>query len=436
MSLLNAVRSQINPQNPLLLLYHKAKALLAALLYGFPANKLKVIAITGTKGKSTVSHFIARIFQEAGHKVGLASSIHFQIDETIFPNETKQTTQGPFMLQRLLREMVKARCEYAVLEVTSHALNQSRLLGVNVDVAVLTNIQRDHLEYHGGFEQYLHAKGKLFAQLAKSERKPDVQKTAVLPADDPHTAYFETFTADRTIHYGANKGVVQLGEVDLHPNGTRMVIKIPNDKIAVNLTMPGEVNIKNALAAAAAALACGINLNAIKKGLEQEVAIGGRLESVRAGQDFSVVVDYAHTEDSLEKLLSLFKPLTKGRLILVFGATGGGRDKAKRSKMGKIAATYADFIVVTDDDPYTEDRMEIINQVSEGVGRKEGDNFWKIRDRREAIRLALSVAKASDTVLVVGKGCEPIQIIGEEKIPWDDRLVVREILSSELKVAL
>jgi UDP-N-acetylmuramoyl-L-alanyl-D-glutamate--2,6-diaminopimelate ligase len=350
----------------------------------------------------------------AGFRVGVASSIHFQIGDTVWPNDTKQTTQGRFRLQHLLRQMVRARCDFVLLEVTSHALVQSRLWGVNVDTAVLTNIQRDHIEYHGSFENYLHAKGLLFSGLSRAERKHGIQKTAVLPSDEPHLAYFDAFPVDRKISYGS-KGIVNARDTVLFADGSRFTLKVPNTEISVGLKLPGDFNIQNALAASAAALSFGVKLSAIQKGLEAETEIPGRLETIRSGQPFTVIVDYAHTPESLEKVLSLLKPLTRGRLFLVFGATGGGRDKSKRPDMGRVAERYADYIVVTDDDPYTEPRMQIIEQIAEGVVSErtvrarrresnlaqpiaseaeliqiEGENFWMIRDRREAVRLALS----------------------------------------------
>lgn len=436
MSLLSTLREKISPQNPLLLFYHKLLAVAAALWYRFPTIKLRVIAVTGTKGKSTVTHFITSILKAAGYRVGVVSTIQFQIGDTVWQNDTKQTTPGRFTLQKLLRAMVSDRCDFAVIEVTSHALVQSRLWGVNVDIAVLTNIARDHLEYHGGFEHYLHAKGLLFSGLARSERKFGLQKTAVLPIDDAHYPYFDSFLTDRKITYGGTKGTVRAADTVLSAEGSRFKIQVPNDQIEVHLKLPGEFNITNALAAASAALACGIKLSAVQKGLQTDTEIPGRLEVIRAGQPFTVIVDYAHTVESLEKLLSLFRSLTKGKLFLVFGSTGGGRDKAKRPEMGAVASRFVDYIVVTDDDPYTENRMEIIEQITQGVGRKEGEGMWRIRDRREAIRLALSLASPGDTVIVAGKGCEPIQIIEERRIPWDDRKVVRELLGTEMKVNL
>lgn len=420
----------------MLLLYHRIMAMLAAIWYGFPANRLKVIAITGTKGKSTVAHLLASILKEAGARVGVASTIHFQIADTIWPNESKKTTQSPFMLQNLLRQMVNARCEYAILEVTSHALVQSRLWGVNVDTAILTNIDRDHIEYHGGFENYLHAKGLLFASVARSERKFGLQKTFILPMEDSNFAFFDAFAADRKITYGLSKGMVTAQDIALLSDGSVFTLTVPNDQISVNLRLPGEFNVRNALAAATASLSLGIKLSVIGDGLKTETVIPGRLEMINVGQPFTIVVDYAHTPDSLEKLLALYKPLKKKNLFLVFGATGGGRDKAKRPIMGEIAAKYADCVIVTDDDSYTENRMQIIEEVSAGINKKEGDRFWRIRDRKQAIRLAMLLASEGDIVLIAGKGCEPVQIIDGEKIEWDDRKVVREILSSAVKVEL
>lgn len=436
MSFLNFLRSRISPQNSFLLLYHKILAVLAAIFYRFPANRLKVIAVTGTKGKSTTVHFLASILTCAGHRVGAASTIQFQIGDKIWMNDTKQTTQGPFFLQKFLREMVKARCEFAIIEVTSHALIQSRVWGINIDAAVLTNIQRDHIEYHGSFENYLHAKGRLFSLLGKLERKVGIQKIAILPAEESNLTYFETFQTDKKILYGLDKGIIRAENIKLSAQSSDFILCVPNNEIDIHINIPGEFNILNAIAAVSAAISFGIKLTVIKKGLEAAAEIPGRLEVIKLGQPFTVIVDYAHTAESLEKLLSLFKSLTHGKLFLVFGATGGGRDKSKRPEMGAAADKYADYIIVTDDDPYSEDRMQIINQVSEGIKRKEGNNFWKIRDRYQAIRLALSLAGQGDTVIVAGKGCEPIQIIGEERIEWDDRKVVREILSQEVKVEL
>lgn len=430
------LRSLISDHNPLLHFYYRIIAILAALRYGFPAQRMRIIAITGTKGKSTVTHILGKILESAGLKIGIASTIGFQIGNLTWMNDTKQTTQGRFRLQQLLRMMVNDHCDVAILEVTSHALIQSRLWGINVDTAVLTNIQNDHLEYHGSFENYIHAKGLLFKMLGTSERKRGIEKTAVLPLDDGNYPYFSTFQKDRELAFGLSKGFLHAENITYTPQGSRFTLRVPNGAEEVTFKLPGEFNVLNALAAAGAAISCGVNLQSIKKGLEEELHIPGRLERIDLGQPFTIIVDYAHTTESLQKVLELYKPLTKGKLWLIFGCTGGGRDTSKRPLMGKIADTYADMIIVTDDDSYTEDRMTIINQVCEGIARVEGTGLWKIRDRREAIRLALSMAGEADTIIVAGKGCEPVQIIDGEKLMWDDRKVIREILSSPITVAL
>lgn len=429
-------KNKLSTSNPLRLFYHQVVAVLATVYYRFPSRFLNVIAVTGTKGKSTTTNLIAGILTEAGHKVGMTSTILFQVGDNKWANLTKITTLGPFFLQKMLRRMVDEGCTHAVLEVSSHAIHQNRIWGINFDTAVLTNIGEDHLDYHGGFQNYLHTKGLLFARLNRSSRKAGIPKVTVLNKDEPHNLYFDQFLADRKYTYGLGGGTCYASDIILSPKGSTFTLHIPNHELEINFNLPGEFNVYNALAAATVGLVNNINLMVIKSSLEKSGSIPGRFESIDCGQKFTVVVDYAHTSDSLEKLLALYKKLTKGKLFLVFGATGGGRDKGKRPRMGAIAHKYADFVVVTDDDPYEEDRWEIIEQVSKGIPRQEGDRFWKIPHRLEAIKLVLSLAQEGDTVLLAGKGAEEIQIIGTQKIPWDDRKVVRELLAMELKVEI
>lgn len=410
--------------------------MLAALYYRFPSCYLNIIGVTGTKGKTTTTNLIATILSEAGYKVGMTSTINFRVGDLRWNNTTKITTLGPFFLQKLLRQMVREGCTHAVLEVSSHAIHQNRVWGVNFDTAVITNIGEDHLEYHGGFQNYMRIKGLLFARLNRSQRKPRIPKVAVLNIDDPNFLYFDQFFVDRKYTYGINSGTCRASDIALNTNGVIFNLNVPNHRLQINLKLPGQFNVYNAVAAASTALANGINLNVIKTALEKASVIPGRFETIDCGQKYTIVVDYAHTHDSLEKLLSLYKKLTKGRLFVVFGATGGGRDKAKRPKMGAVADKYADYIIVTDDDPYEDDEWQIIEEVSAGIKRQEGKNFWKIPHRREAIKLALDLAADSDVVIIAGKGCEEIQIIGGRKIPWDDRKVVRELLSRPISIEL
>jgi len=432
----NSLKKKISDTNPLRLLYHQIKAALAVLIYRFPSRHLNVIGITGTNGKTTTVNLTAMILEEAGFKVGMASTINFQIGAHKWVNTSKQTTMSPFTLQKMLRQMVKENCTHCVLEVSSHAMTQSRVMGVNFDTAVYTNITEDHIEYHGTFQLYLQAKGLLFKKLNQARRKPTIPKISILNFDDKQFDYFDQFIVDRKYTYSLKKGTCYASAIELHASGSSFILHIPNDSIKVELKLSGEFNIQNALAAATVALANNINLKTVKAALENAQAVPGRLEVIEHGQPYSVIVDYAHAPDSLEKLLELYKKLTVGKLILVFGATGGGRDKAKRPKMGEIAENFADYIVITNDDPYEEDEWQIINQISEGIKRKEGDRLWKIPHRYEAIKLALTMANPEDTVVISGKGCEEIQIIGKERIPWDDRSAVKEILSREIEVQI
>ncbi len=418
------------------LLYHKTLAVIANLIYGFPSNKIVVIGVTGTKGKTTTTNLIANILMEAGFRVGITSTTNFQVADRKWTNESKMTTMSPFFLQKILRDMVNSRCQFAVLEVSSHSLIQNRVWGVNFDVGVLTNMGEDHLDYHGGFKEYLRAKGLLFSRINRSARKPKIHKISVLNHDDDNFAYFDQFMADRKYTYGLKGGNCYVTDIEYLSTGSKFLLHMPNSNIEINLQMPGEFNIYNAVAASTVALAQGISSTVIKSALEKSMTIPGRFEQVNVGQKFTVIVDYAHTAESLEKLLELYKMDTQGKLYAVFGATGGGRDKAKRSKMGKVADHFSDVIVLTDDDPYDDDRYQIIEDIAVGIERKEGDRLWKIPTRYEAIRFALNQAKEGDTVVIAGKGAETVQAVYYGKIAWDDRKIVREILSTPIELEL
>lgn len=434
--IVNYLRKKMSSNNPLRLMYHQVMAVLAALYYRFPSRSLNVIGVTGTKGKTTTTNLIAAILTEAGHKVGMTSTILFQVGDNKWSNLTKQTTLGPFFLQKLLRRMVDEGCSHAVLEVSSHAIHQNRIWGITFDTAVLTNIGEDHLEYHGGFDNYLHTKGLLFANLNRSQHKPRIPKVAVLNKDDSHFVYFDQFLVDREYTYGMGGGTCYGSDISLTPRGCNFTLHVPNNQIEIDLKLPGEFNVYNALAAATVALANNINLAVIKSALEKATSIPGRFETIDCGQKYTIVVDYAHTHDSLEKVLSLYKRLTKGKLYVVFGATGGGRDKAKRPKMGKVADKNADYVIVTTDDPYEENEWQIIEDITAGIKRKEGEKFWRVPHRLEAIKLALTMAVESDTVVVAGKGAEGVQMLAGGSVPWDDRQVVRELLAREMRVEI
>ena len=419
---------------------HKLRAVVACLLYRFPAKKIKVIGVTGTNGKTTTCHLITSILEEAGFKVGMATTINFQVGAKKWANTTKMTTLSPFVLQRLISQMVKAKCDYAVIETTSHAVVQYRVWGIPYDVMVFTNLTHEHLDYHKNFEEYKEVKGRLFEELESSLRKEDTLKSSIVNRDDPNFSYFSQFEADVKLSYGIIGGDVSAQNIFYKPDGTDLIMTTPKGKILIKLKIPGRFNIHNALAAAATAISQGINLKTIKNGLEKVEGIPGRMEKIDERQDFIVLVDYAHTPDALQKIYETLIPIKKGNLIHVFGACGD-RDRTKRPIMGALAGRYADFVILTNEDPYTEDPKKIINEIAKGVPRgrekgkeakKEGINFWKILDRREAIKRGLELAKKDDIVLITGKGAEQAIVVGDKKIPWDDRKVTRELLKYEL----
>ena len=433
--MLKILRKIISDTNPVRLLYHKFVAMLAAFYYRFPARKMIVIGVTGTNGKTTVVNLIAQILETAGHKVGMASTLNFQVGDRKWSNKTKQTTQGRFYLQKLLREMVREGCKYAVIEVSSHAMTQSRVWGINIDCAAYTNVTEDHIEYHGNFANYLHAKGAFFRKVWKSRRKSGVQKVMILNQEDQHYSYFDQFIADRKLTFGVKEGTVSAQSLKLKPDGSEFTLQVPNNAVSIDFDLPGDFNVQNGLCAAAVCMSYGISMEDIKRGLEEARTIPGRYDHVDAGQDFAVVVDYAHAADSLEKLLSMYRDLTpNGNLFAVFGATGGGRDVGKRPKMGAIAHKYADYVILTNDDPYSDDELKIIEDIAVGVSRKEGDKFWKIVDREQAIRFALMLAKKGDSVVISGKGAEEIMKVRGKTIPWGDKNLVVELLRKQVSI--
>ena len=389
--------------------YHFLLAFLGAVLYRFPSRKLKIIGITGTNGKSTVVILTTKILEEANYKVASLSSIKFKIGNQEWPNTLKMTMPGRFKLQRFLRQALNAGCRYAVLEITSEGIKQHRHQFIDFDIAVFTNLTPEHIEAHGSFEKYKEAKGKLF-QATKG--------THIINLDDENTGYFLQFPANKKYTYGLNKG-------DVNTKNTQF-----------KLRLTGDFNIYNGLAAACVGLSQGINLETCKKALEKVRGIPGRMEEV-ISNPFKVFVDYAFTPNALEKVYQTLKPenarrrdksllhpsLRLGQMICVLGACGGGRDKWKRPVLGKIAGKYCDEIIITNEDPYDEHPIEIINQVAVGTN----EIAKKILDRREAIKEALELAQTGDTVVITGKGCEPwICVAKGKKIPWDDRKIVKE----------
>ena len=383
--------------------------------------------VTGTNGKTTTSAYIAKILQSSGYKVGVISTAFYQIGDRVIPNEDNMTVVNVFKLQAMLAEMRAAKVDFIVLEVTAHALTQYRVWGIPCEVAVMTNLTQDHLDYYGTMDVYAAAKAKLFAM------EP---RFIVLNRDDEWFDYYNKYSAKEVkMNYGTGEDAeCRVVDAKLQKDGSDVSLEIDKTiKLQYHTHLPGKFNVYNATAAVTTAYLLHIELPKIAKGVAALESVPGRLETVDEGQSFSVVVDYAHTPDALQNLLETLKALTKNRLILVFGATGD-RDKAKRPIMGEIAAKMADRIVLTDEESYTEDPETIRADVRRGVETSGGDGHMdEIADRREAIKKAFVIARPGDTVVITGMGHEKFRIMGDQKLPWNDTEVARELLKEKLK---
>ena len=408
--------------------YHFVLAFLAALFYGFPSRRLFVIGVTGTKGKTTVVELLHEILRGANQGVASLSSLRFKLGEVEIKNEKKMTMPGRFFVQQFLHEARKKRYKYAVLEVTSEGIRQFRHRFIRFDLAVMTNLAAEHIESHGSFEKYLRAKLDLFYRLSK-------EGIAVINRDDPHCDRFAASTPAHLVWYGkeeirVNANAIPVSRISAAEGGIRFSL----NETLFNSDLQGEFNFYNILAALAVSEALHFDRAMVVRAIERVRMIPGRLEYV-AQDPFRVVVDYAHTPDSL---CSVYQTLHRenSKLICVLGACGGGRDKWKRPEMGRIAAEYCDEIILTDEDPYDENPQEILNQIESGFlssVKRKAQSVKKILDRRGAIRQALELARPGDTVIITGKGAEPL-MMGPNglKIPWDDRGVVRTELKNIL----
>lgn len=376
--------------------YHFFLAFLGAVLYGFPSKKLKVIGVTGTNGKTTVVSLATNVLEEAGFKVASLSSIRFKIGNKEELNTLKMTMPGRLRLQKFLRQAVDNSCHYAVIEVTSEGIKQYRHRFIDFGTAVFTNLTPEHIEAHGSFERYKEAKGELFKA---------AKEVHIINGDDFNAEYFMQFPARKKIIYS-------LKDKELLPG---------------KLHLLGDFNIYNALAATQVGLSQGIDLSVCQKAIEKTEVLPGRMEKV-VKEPFTVIVDYAHTPDALERVYRA----VAGRKVCVLGAAGGGRDKWKRPELGKIAAQHCSEIILTNEDPYDEDPEKIIEDIEKGVtlSMKPGQRCYGVLDRGEAIKKALSLADSGDTVIITGKGSEVwMCVAGGKKIPWDDRKTVKEKLA-------
>jgi len=423
---------------PLIVVPNSRQALahLAAAWHGFPSRRLRLIGVTGTDGKTTTVTLVRAILEAAGHPTGIVTSVSAVIGREELDTGFHTTTPDALELQNLLARMVQAGCEYAVVEATSHGLAQYRLEACHFDVAAITNITHEHLDYHKSFQEYQEAKALLFRSLAISARKPNVAKVSVLNVDDPSFPYLSRFPADKQIAYGLHHPAdVTATEITLLPTATRFIAQTPAGSFLIQSPLVGEFNLHNLLAAIAIATSQEISPGAIQEGVGRISGIPGRMEKIDLGQPFQAIIDFAHTPNALRNALEVARFMTRGRLFVVFGCAGL-RDRAKRPMMGEIAGQLADRVIITAEDPRTEDLEAIMEAIAEGcrrAGREEGTDFWRIGDRGEAIQFAIDRAEPGDLVIITGKGHEKSMCFGTVEYPWSDHQAVKEALMRRLQ---
>jgi len=408
----------------------RALARLAAAYNGYPARQLRTIGVTGTDGKTTTVHMTASALAAAGASTGFLSSVEFQTSGDPQINATHMTTLQSPEVQTALAEMVDAGREYAVIEASSHGLALNRVDDCEFDVAVFTTLSADHLDFHRTLDDYLAAKGRLFEMLDESVDK-GVAKTAVLNADDPASARLRARTRARALTYGIEAAAdVRAEDVSLQGFSSTARLRTSAGDIDLTLPVPGLYSVYDALAAVAVGLAFDLPLATLAEGLLRFRGVPGRMEMIDCGQPFQVVVDIASTPDALRRVLEVLRSQTQGRLIAVFGCAGE-RDRGRRDGMGRVAGELADFVILTNEDPRTEDPDAIVSEIAAGLiknGRHEGNVFARVLDRRAALREAFRRAHAGDVVLLAGKGTEQSIVVGREHYPWDERVVARELL--------
>ncbi len=391
--------------------------------FGRPSEQLTVVGVTGTDGKSTVTALAAEMLWGCRRHPGQIGTVFTGIGDDLVLNEDRNTTPEALELQALLARMVAAGNDCVVMEATSHGLALERTRNCRFDVGVVTTVTSEHLEFHGSLDAYRAAKARLI------EEAP----IAVLNADDASYGYFRERARDRVISYGIDaESDLRAGNLEPDPSGTSFHLESPRWHGDVRVGLPGRFNVSNALAALAIVEALGLDVSHASLALPNTTGVPGRMQTVDGGQPFAVVVDYAHTADSLRKVLEMLRPITRGRVIAVFGSAGE-RDPTKRPAMGRVSAEAADLIVVTDEDPRLEDPRVINEEIADGaraVGARDGENLWVIDDRRAAIGHAIALAAPGDVILLAGKGHETSIFYGTEKRPWDDAGAAREALAA------
>lgn len=400
----------------------KTLADMACIFYGNPSKNFKLVGITGTNGKTTVTYLIKSILDQAGARVGIIGTNQNIIgDKVLLTKSTTPTTPNSLELQKIFSEMKESGAEYVVMEVSSHALDLSRVRGCEFDVGVFTNLTRDHLDFHKTMKNYMSAKAKLF----------DISEYGAINTDDEYgKQIYEAHKGKPILTYGLENGCdICAKDIKITPRGVNFTITYKETDYPMFLCIPGMFSVYNAMSAVCACINLGIDMDTITNGLKAAVGVLGRVEVVPTDTEYTVIIDYAHTPDGLENIIRAMKSFAKGKVITLFGC-GGDRDNSKRAPMGEIAGNLSDFTIITSDNPRTEEPLSIIRMIEEGIKTTDGD-YTVIPDRREAIAYALDNAKADDVIILAGKGQETYQIIGKEKFDFDERVVVFSHLNKE-----
>lgn len=408
---------------------HLVEAFMWNVLNGFPGRGLKVIGVTGTNGKTTTSFLIHRMLHEAGYKVGLMSTVGYGVGADIKPQIHHMTNVSVPELMQRLKYMRRQKVDWLVLETTSHALAQHRVFGVPYQMAVLTNLTHEHLAYHRTFERYRDAKRRLFKLANKHGLR-----TGVINADDPSAEFFAS-DIKNPIMYGIEGGDVRATNVKLSPKSVSYETSLGGETYQIKCQIPGSFNVYNSLAAACVGHALGLNKQQIEWGIAALESVEGRMNNIDEGQDFTLIVDYAHSPDSFEKLFKDIKPVVKGKLVVLFGSLGGG-DKGKRPLQGELAGKYADEVIVCEEDDRQENPEQIMEDIAAGVekaGKVRDKDLFLVHDRVEAINFAVQRAQAGDTVLLLGKGHEKTIEHADGEHPWDEAGEARKALQANAK---
>lgn len=423
MSVKTVLMDRIPNYNNLVIPYHKLKAMMMAHKYRFPGKRMRVIGVTGTNGKTSTCFMIWKMLNEAGHKTGLMTTVAWGVDKLEEQIE-HMTTVDTETLNKRMQRIAESGAEFLVLEITSHALAQNRIYGVPIEIAVMTNVTHEHLDYHKTFKNYRDAKRKLFK----------VAKYGVINEDDESWSYFAS-DVDEYITYGINNGILKAEKIELAAEGVKYEVEEAGEKLKIRTHIPGKFTVYNSLAATAVGLKLGLTKKQIEDGILALVSVEGRMNRVNEGQDFEVIVDYAHTPDAFIKVFESVVPGKKRRIISLFGGAGR-RDESTRAERGEIGAKNSDIVIITEDDSRDEDRTLIAEEFARGAekaGKTREKDLFVILDREEAIEKAISLAKKDDIVLVLGKGHEKTILRAEGAVPFEDLKVVRKVLKKTIK---